>query len=72
MRRVVVCVLSFCVLATLTFLSGPANAGADKQAQRAGRVWYTSDCCYLKIARDDTAVRYVQVKRSYRPAPSPI
>ena len=68
MRRVVSCVLSFCVLASLAFLGGPANAGDDYayRPQRQTRVWYTSDCCYRKIVRDVTTVRYVRVKRIHR------
>ncbi len=53
-----------CLLASLAFLSDPASAG--NYPERAGRVWYTSSCCYLKIVRDGATVRYVRVKRSYR------
>ncbi len=69
MRRVVLCVLSFCVLACLAFLGGPAKAGDDYayRPPRQSRVWYTTDCCYRKIVREVTAVRYVRVNRSYRP-----
>ncbi len=63
MRRVMLC-----VLASLAFLSGPAKAGdyvGDRPVRHA-RVWYTSDCCYRKIVRDVTAVRYVPVRRVHR------
>lgn len=53
------------MLASLAFLGSPADAG--QYPERETRVWYTSNCCYLKVGRDDTAVRYVRVNRSYRP-----
>lgn len=69
MRRVVLCVLSCCVLASLAVFGSPAlAAGANADyPQRKARVWYTSRCCYRRIVRDVTAVRYVRIKRSYRP-----
>lgn len=62
MRRVVLG-----VFASFVFLGGPANAGAGQYPERGARVWYSSNCCYLKVARDDTAVRYARVQRRYRP-----
>lgn len=68
MRSVVLCVLSWCVFTSLAFLSGPAKAGDDyaNHPRRNVRVWYTSSCCYRKIVRDVTTVRYVRVKPRHR------
>jgi hypothetical protein len=62
------CVLSWCVFTSPAFLSGAAKAGDDyaDHAQRSIRVWYTSSCCYRKIVRDVTTVRYVRTKPGYR------
>jgi hypothetical protein len=69
MRAVVLCVLSWCVFTSLAFLSGLAKAGDNyaTDPQRSVRVRYTSSCCYRKIVRDVTIVRYVRVKPRYRP-----
>jgi hypothetical protein len=67
MRRVTLCVLSFCILASIAIFSGPAKAGDDYayRSQRSARVWYTSSCCYRQIVRDVAVVRYVPIRRDY-------
>ena len=67
MRRVLLGVLCCCVLASLAVLNSPAKAGDyyGYRSSRASGVWHTSSCCYRKIVRHATTVRYVRV-RSYR------
>lgn len=72
MRRVLLCVLSSCVLASLTLLGGPAKAGESGGYYAPGttRVWYSSSCCYRRIVRNSRSVRYVRVARGYRSPPA--
>lgn len=66
MRRVLLCVLSLCVLASLAFLGGPAKA-VEPGGYYSARVSYTSSCCYRRIVRNSTTVRYERIRRGYRP-----
>jgi hypothetical protein len=67
MRRVVLGVLCCCVLASLAIVGSSAKAGDDRADHpHKVRVWYTSSCCYRKVVRDVTIVRYVRVKPRYR------
>ena len=59
MRRVVWSVLSFCVLASF------AVSGRPAKADDAVRFWYARDCCYVRVVRHLSAVRYVRVPRRY-------
>lgn len=64
MRRVLLGVLCCCALASFAVLNGPAKAGDydGHRSSSASRVWYTSSCCYRKIVRHVTRVRYVRVR----------
>ncbi len=55
MRRVLLgLVSSLCVLASFAFFGSPAKAGEN--LGDPGPVWYSSDCCYVRVVRHITAV----------------
>jgi hypothetical protein len=55
MRRIIFALLCSFMLACLSSLVGPANAGE----YGARYVWYSSSCCYQKVVRHEREVRYV-------------
>lgn len=59
MRRVLLGLVSSCVLASFALLGSPAKAGDGMP------VWYSSDCCYVRVVRHITAVRYVPEAREH-------
>jgi hypothetical protein len=71
MRRIAL-VLSWCVIASVVMLAGPSYAGgyyryddgySYRPHHRNVRVWYSSSCCYRRVVRHETSVRYVPVER---------